>query len=90
MNENLNKDLYVKCERNTPKEVRDILRKGADPNGYCDDDGWFPLHYSAFYDKKETAEARAEHGNRVLLCQLSSAIKTQLKAPKTPPTAVSL
>ena len=70
--------------------MRDCLGKGAEPSGYCDDDyGWFPLHYSAFYDKKEIAEARAEHGNRVLLCQLSSAIKTQLKAPKAPSIAVS-
>ena len=26
--------------------------------------GWFPLHYSAFYDNKEIVEARAEHGAR--------------------------
>ena len=64
MNENLNKDLYVKCERKTPKEVRDILRKGADPNGYCDDNGWFPLHKSAIKDDKDLAEALVQHGAR--------------------------
>ena len=61
---NLDKDLYQACERNTPEEVREFLRKGADPNGYCDDNGWFPLHKSAFRDNKDLAEALVKHGAR--------------------------
>ena len=62
MNENL--CLLVACARKAPEEARDFLGKGADPNGYCDDAGWFPLHYSAFYDNKEIAEALVQHGAR--------------------------
>ena len=62
---NLDRDLFEACKRNKLEEVRDFLRKGADPNGYCDDDyGWFPLHYSAFYDNKDIAEALVQHGAR--------------------------
>ena len=58
----LDKKLYESCLRNNLEEVKDNLGKGADPNGYCTEKGFFPLHHSACFDNKDIADALIQHG----------------------------